>query len=202
MMDARNGSPSRFEDNKGRLEMISSRNQDANSTKKNLFVQEFQLEDVNKMTVGREYGHGANRKITLTAEDIEEGSEKKTLPSPVTPEQKLRRYLSLKLSADYHDLLTMSASSPIHDTTIQNKQTHGSKLRVFSLFSAQRLRVLAKQKNASAPRNELDHSQSKEEDIEPLCAARRDFICLPDFGEHTRAAQLRDADSLLDSLFS
>lgn len=41
IMDARNGSPSRFEDNKGRLEMISSRNQDMNSTKKNLFVQEF-----------------------------------------------------------------------------------------------------------------------------------------------------------------
>ena len=33
MMDARNGSACRFEDNKGRLEMISSRNKDLNSTK-------------------------------------------------------------------------------------------------------------------------------------------------------------------------
>ena len=173
-----------------------------NSTKKNLFVQEFQLEDVNKMLGGREYGHGANRKITLTAEDIEAGTERKPLPSPVTPEQKLRRYLSLKLSADFHDLLTMSASSPIDDTTIQNKQTHGSKLRVFSLFSAQRSRVLANQKNVFASPNELNESRMKDEDMVPLCTARRDFICLPDFGEHTRAGQLRDADSLLDSLFS
>jgi len=139
----------------------------------------------------------------LTAEDIEEGTAKKPLPSPVTPEQKLRRYLSLKLSADFHDLLTMSASSPIHDTTIQNKQTHGSKLRVFSLFSAQRSRVLANhQKNGYPLPNELNDSAMKVEDMAPLCTARRDFICLPDFGEHTRAAQLRDADSLLDSLFS
>jgi hypothetical protein len=41
MMEARNGSACRFDDNKGRLEMISSRNKDLNSTKKNLFVQEF-----------------------------------------------------------------------------------------------------------------------------------------------------------------
>lgn len=155
------------------------------------------------MKVSREYGHGTNRKIILTAEDIEEGTEKKPLPSPVTPEQKLRRYLSLKLSADFHDLLTMSALSPIHDTTVQNKQTHGSKLRVFSLFSAQRSRVLAnQQKNGYPLPNELNDSAMKEEDMAPLCTARRDFICLPDFGEHTRAAQLRDADSLLDSLFS
>lgn len=155
------------------------------------------------MKVGREYGHVTNRKIILTAEDIEEGTEKKPLPSPVTPEQKLRRYLSLKLSADFHDLLTMSASSPIHDTSIQNKQTHGSKLRVFSLFSGQRSRVLANhQKNGYPLPNELNDSTMKEEAMVPLCTARRDFICLPDFGEHTRAAQLRDADSLLDSLFS
>jgi hypothetical protein len=155
------------------------------------------------MKVGREYGHVTNRKIILTAEDIEEGTEKKPLPSPVTPEQKLRRYLSLKLSADFHDLLTMSASSPIHDTTIQNKQTHGSKLRVFSLFSAQRSRVLANhQKNGYPLPNEMNDSSMKEEAMTSLCTTRRDFICLPDFGEHTRAAQLRDADSLLDSLFS
>lgn len=155
------------------------------------------------MKVGREYGHGTNRKIILTAEDIDLVTEKKPLPSPVTPEQKLRRYLSLKLSADFHDLLTMSASSPIHDTTIQNKQTHGSKLRVFSLFSAQRSRVLAnQQKNGYAFANELHDYPMKEEDMVPLGTVRRDFICLPDFGEHTRAAQLRDADSLLDSLFS
>ena len=156
------------------------------------------------MKVSREYGHGTNRKIILTAEDIEEATEKKPLPSPVTPEQKLRRYLSLKLSADFHDLLTMSASSPIHDTTIQNKQTHGSKLRVFSLFSAQRSRVFANhQKNGCPLPNELNDSLMKSmEDMAPPCTARRDFICLPDFGEHTRAAQLRDADSLLDSLFS
>lgn len=29
-----------------------------------------------------------------------------------------------------------------------------------------------------------------------------DFICLPDFGASTRVDQLRDADSILDSLFS
>ena len=36
-----NGARSDDDDNKGRLEMISSRNKDLNSTKKNLFVQEF-----------------------------------------------------------------------------------------------------------------------------------------------------------------
>lgn len=35
---------------------------------------------------------------------------REALPTPVTSEQKLRRYLSLKLSADFRDLLTMSGS--------------------------------------------------------------------------------------------
>ena len=161
------------------------------------------------MAVGQEYGHGASRKITLTAEDVEgaeisnaDGRETKALPSPVTPEQKLRRYLSLKLSADFHDLLTMSASSPIFDGAIQNKQTHGCKLRVFSLFSAQRSRVVANQKDAYFSCKEGIGAKSKGEDVAMLPDTRRDFICLPDFGSHTRAGQLRDADSLLDSLFS
>ena len=157
------------------------------------------------MAVGQEYGHGTNRKITLTAEDVEHSQitpQTKPLPSPVTPEQKLRRYLSLKLSADFHDLLTMSASSPIFERGIQNKQTHGCKLRVFSLFSAQRSRVVANQKDAYLSCKEANGAKSKGEDVAALPHTRRDFICLPDFGSHTRAGQLRDADSLLDSLFS
>lgn len=149
------------------------------------------------MAGGCDYGHAGSRKITLTAEDVEYSQEMRPLPSPVTPEQKLRRYLSLKLSADFHDLLTMSASSPIFDTVIQNKQTHGCKLRVFSLFSAQRSRGVTDAKDAYHARK-----QENPQGVAQLGSVRGDFICLPDFGEHTRAGQLRDADSLLDSLFS
>lgn len=51
------------------------------------------------------------------------------------------------------------------------------------------------QKNAYASSREAAGSGAKK-------LAKRDFICLPDFGENTRVRQLRDADSILDSLFS
>lgn len=52
------------------------------------------------------------------------GTPTEALPAPVTPEQKLRRYLSLKLSADFRDLLTMSGSPGQPPAmTSQNKQT-------------------------------------------------------------------------------
>lgn len=49
----------------------------------------------------------------MTTEDLDASEESQEQPAPVTPEQKLRRYLSLKLSADFQDLLTMSASSSL-----------------------------------------------------------------------------------------
>ena len=67
-MDQRNKSPSRFDDNKRTLETISSLNKDLHSTKKNLFIQEFQLDHPNTHE-----GHD-NRIITLTAENMDTGA--------------------------------------------------------------------------------------------------------------------------------
>ena len=124
-MAQRNKSPSRFDDNKRTLETISSLNKDLHSTKKNLFIQEFQLDQPNA------HEGQSNRIITLTAENMDcIGTSAQALPAPVTPEQKLRRYLSLKLSADFRDLLTMSGSpgpSAAAISSSQNKQTPAGK---------------------------------------------------------------------------
>lgn len=82
------------------------------STKKNLYIQEFQLDEINNKKGGQEIHQANNRIITFTAENID-GCENKLvnvadLPSPVTPEEKLRRYLSMKLSADFRDLHELS----------------------------------------------------------------------------------------------
>ena len=123
-MDQRDKSPSRFDDNKRTLESIGSLNKDLHSTKKNLFIQEFQLDDHQHKIVHER--HANNRIITLTAENMEISNTVDALPTPVTPEQKLRRYLSLKLSADFRDLLTMSGS-PDPAASSQNKQTLAGK---------------------------------------------------------------------------
>lgn len=123
-MDQRDKSPSRFDDNKRTLESVGSLNKDLHSTKKNLFIQEFQLDDHHHKIVHER--HANNRIITLTAENMEISNTADALPTPVTPEQKLRRYLSLKLSADFRDLLTMSGS-PDPASSSQNKQTLASK---------------------------------------------------------------------------
>lgn len=123
-MDQRDKSPSRFDDNKRTFESIGSLNKDLHSTKKNLFIQEFQLDDHHHKIAHER--HANNRIITLTAENMEISNTADALPTPVTPEQKLRRYLSLKLSADFRDLLTMSGS-PDPASSSQNKQTLASK---------------------------------------------------------------------------
>ena len=69
-----------------------------------------------------------NRIITLTAENMDGGNNELgglRLPTPVTPEEKLRRYLSLKLSADFRDLhhLTMSRGSS-HDQAAAKSVSH------------------------------------------------------------------------------
>ena len=99
--------------------MISSLNKEAVSSKKNLFVKEFNLEEANMLIdcqINQNKDQNAplsNRKIVMTTEDLDASEESQEQPAPVTPEQKLRRYLSLKLSADFQDLLTMSASSSL-----------------------------------------------------------------------------------------
>ena len=192
-MAQRNKSPSRFDDNKRTLETISSLNKDLHSTKKNLFIQEFQLDDIHKSGHDR---HVNNRIITLTTENMDPAIPAEALPAPVTPEQKLRRYLSLKLSADFRDLLTMSASPSQTALTCQSEQTLASKYQVFSLFTAA-------DRLASTGRRQSGCKSSRQATaIGSRKLAHRDFICLPDFGENTRVAQLRDADSILDSLFS
>lgn len=195
MMDQRNKSPSHFEDNKRRIESLSALNKDLHSTKKNLFIQEFQLEDQLNKNAHESQG-GNNRIITLTAENMDVQTPREALPAPVTSEQKLRRYLSLKLSADFRDLLTMSGSpAPTTSISTQNKQTLVGKYQVFSLFSAERSAPIVDQKNASESHKDVAGTGDNK-------LANRDFICLPDFGENTRVGQLRDADSILDSLFS
>ena len=75
MMDQRNKSPSHFEDNKRHVESLSSLNKDLHSAKKNLFIQEFQLDDQvnNKNAAAHEtQGPGGNNRIiTLTAENMD-----------------------------------------------------------------------------------------------------------------------------------
>ena len=62
-----------------------------------------------------------NRIITLTAENMDGGHHglgELALPTPFTPEEKLRRYLSLKLSADFRDLHQLAMScGPSYDPT-------------------------------------------------------------------------------------
>lgn len=196
MIDQRNKSPSHFEDNKRHVESLSSMNKDhLHSTKKNLFIQEFQLDDQLNKNAHESQG-GNNRIITLTAENMEVQTPREALPTPVTSEQKLRRYLSLKLSADFRDLLTMSGSPGQTSISTQIKQTLVGKHQVFSLFSAERCGSIVDHKNI------LESHRDVTGPAGDMRLANRDFICLPDFGENTLVGQLRDADSILDSLFS
>lgn len=81
--------------------------QELHSTKKNLFIKEFQNEEMNRPAAG----HPVNK---FDADGIMAGSHSilhAALADPTTPEQKLKRYLSLKLSADFRDLLAMSGST-------------------------------------------------------------------------------------------
>lgn len=199
-MGQRDKSPSRFDDNKRTLETVSTLNKDLHSTKKNLYIQEFQLDDLNKNGLDNQ---ASNRIITLTAENIDVGDDKlrtPNLPTPMTPEEKLRRYLSLKLSADFRDLheLSKSSATTLDKPTAQTPFGSVARSKSYQVFSM----FLAKQQVTTC---DLRNSSSHPDIVELQKRGSRrlgDFICLPDFGTSTRVDQLRDADSILDSLFS
>ena len=82
-MGQRDKSPSRFDDNKRTLETVSTLNKDLHSTKKNLYIQEFQLDDLNKNGLENQV---SNRIISLTAKKIDVGDHKLKMPNyPTSP---------------------------------------------------------------------------------------------------------------------
>ena len=183
-MDPGDQSPSRFDDNKRALESSSTMRQDLHSTKKNLFIQEFQNEEMNRPAAGRPVDRSDANGIMLGSHAILRAA----LDDPTTPEQKLKRYLSLKLSADFRDLLAMSGSTC--PTGTYSKQKHVTSFQVFGLFASEQ----------DGGKDKLASNSASSRGRRP--APRHDFICLPDFGENARVNQIRDADSILDSLFS